>query len=415
VASALPRGALLLTGIYVARASGHEAFADYSLAIATVTLAGGTVGTALMNLGSKRVPELAHRHGAHGAGFASLLAFGAALALMMGIALLALAPALSAGLGRGEALTETLRVASLVVGAMVIHGSLNGLTLGSARFATAGLSAVIGTVAFAALLLPMTFQWGMLGTMGAIGLLYAVMAAFLTSVVGPLARGDVGRPERPKWLSQWQPSAAFLAPIILYTAVFPVVVWVANLLLARGPDAVLNIARFNAAYNWYAIATFVPTVMIQVEFVHLSRARASGQGYEFLRLLRYAVLQNMLVMAALVVAGTLLAGPLMSLFRVDDADGRLCLRLLFLAALFIGTAVPLILAFTIMDKVWIATAHKVGWGLLTHGIACFLRDLGAVAIGIAFAAAYAAHVAVTAMVAIRLMRQFAPANQPASD
>jgi len=277
------------------------------------------------------------------------------------------------------------------------------------------LSAVIGTVAFAALLLPMTIQWGLLGTIGAIGLLYAVMAVRLTSAVGRLVTRDLRRPGRSKWLSQWQPSISFLAPIILYTAVFPIVVWLANLLLARGPAPVLNIARFNAAYNWYAIATFVPTVMIQVEFVHLSRARASGEGYEFLRLLRYAVLQNVLVMTALVVAGALLAGPLMGLFRVDDADGRLCLRLLFLAALFIGTGTPLVLAFTIMDKVWIATTLNVGWALLTLGIAWFLRDLGAVAIGIAFAAAYAVHVVVTAMVAMRLTREFAPANQPATD
>lgn len=406
VANALPRGALLVSGIYVARTAGHASFADYSLAVATVTLGGGMFGTALMNLGSKRVPELAHRTGVSGAGFASLLAFGGALALATASILLVLAPGVAALLGRGVAFGETLSVAAAAVLAIVIHGSLNGLVLGSARFATAGLSALVGAAAFAAALVPFTARWGTSGALAAIAVLYLVMSALLTLPLGPDVSRDIGRPGASrKLLWQWGASIEFLAPIVFYIAVFPVVVWLANLMLARGPDPTLAIARFNAAYNWYAIATFVPSVMNQVEFVHLSRARARGEGQTFLRLFRYSVLQNAVVMAVLVGVGLLLSSTLMALFRVDDAAGRLCLRLLFIAAYFVGVGLPFILMFTIIDQVWVATALNFAWGALTLTGAWLLRDLGAVGLGVAFAVAYAFHLTAAALLAVRFARR----------
>ncbi|MEP6679428.1 MAG: hypothetical protein ABJB78_09020, partial [Betaproteobacteria bacterium] len=41
IANALPRAALLLAGLYVARRFGPDGFARYSLAIVTITVAGG--------------------------------------------------------------------------------------------------------------------------------------------------------------------------------------------------------------------------------------------------------------------------------------------------------------------------------------------------------------------------------------
>jgi O-antigen/teichoic acid export membrane protein len=405
IASALPRAALLVAGLYVARQSGPDAFAQYSLALITVILGGNLVATALMNLGSKSVPELAHAQGGRaGAGFASLLGLGGALAVALGLSVYALAPFAAGLFGLELALTGVLQVAAIVVVAVVIHGSVNGLIMGSARFATAAVSTIAGSAAFVLALVPLSNAWGIAGTLLSLGLLYAVTAAFEGWSARHGVSNDFRSTPRGSRFSQWWPSAGFLAPMLLYIAMFPIVVWIANALLVRGPSPLLNVARFNAAYNWYAVATFVPNVLAQVEFVHFSRAKARGEMTQLSRILRYSILQNLLTMLVVVGAGIILAGPLMDLFRVNDADGRLCLRLMLVAACLTSLGVPTGLLFTVTDRIWIATALNIGWALMTLSTAWLLRDTGAVGIATAFVVAYAVHFVCALALAVRVAR-----------
>jgi O-antigen/teichoic acid export membrane protein len=405
IATALPRAALLLAGLYVARTLGADAFAQYSLAAVTMALGGGMFAMALMNLGTKRVPELAHAHnGREGAGFASLLALGSAIAIALGLGVFALAPTAASLFGLGQSFVGMLRIAACIVGAVVLHGSINGLVLGSARFTTAALSTMAGAAAFAVALVPLTAIFGISGALIAIGMLYTVTAVAEIWSIRHALSIDVAAAKSTKSRPPWQPTAWFLAPMLLYIAMFPIVVWLVNALLVHGPMPFANVARFNAAYNWFAVAIFVPGVLAQVEFVHFSRAKARGEGAKLAHMLRFSILQNLAIMVVIAGLGAVLAGPLMNLFQVGGDDGVLCLRLMFVAAFFVSLGVPTGLLFTVIDRIWFATALNAGWALVTLAVAWLLRDSGAVGVGVAFAFGYAVHFACSFGLVTRMAR-----------
>jgi O-antigen/teichoic acid export membrane protein len=402
VANALPRAALLVAGLYVARRFGADSFAHYSLAIVTVTLAGSLVATAMTNLGGKHVPEAAHRPQAGpGAGHAALLAQGIGLAVLLGAVVCALAPYASGLFRASFDLTGLLRVAALVVVATVVNGTFNGLMAGAARFRAAAISTAIGAAAFAILLSPLADAWGIEGVLAALGVLYVATAACEAWAVRREARADLQAITGADFRGQLRRTSGFLLPLLVFNAMIPAVVWLCNLLLTRGATPVPEIARFNAAYNWYAVAVFVPNVMAQVEFIHLSQAKARGETAALGRLLRLAMLQNLAVMLPLALVGIAAAGPLMDLFRVNDADGRATLQWMLAAAFIASLGTPTGLFFAVIDRIWLATGLNALWAAITLACAWVLRDRGATGAAAAFAIAYGAHALIAGFIAFR--------------
>ncbi|MEP7275438.1 MAG: lipid II flippase MurJ [Betaproteobacteria bacterium] len=403
IANALPRAALLLAGLYVAHRFGPDGFARYSLAIVTITVAGGIFSMALIAIGSKYVPELAAAHGGRrGAGFASVLGFGAALAVLLAAGLYVLATPLAVLLAHPDSLAQTLRLAAPVVLAVVVYGAVDGLLIGSARFAAAAWTTLAGTAVFALTLVALTDRLDLAGALVALGLLWGVTALCQLATIGGAIADDFRRSTRGERLAQWKPVAGFLVPMLLFIAMAPAMVWICNAILARGDAPLPAVARFNAAYNWFAVAAFLPNVLAQVEFVHLSRAKARGDTAGLKPILRLAMAQNLLVMLPLAALGFALSGPLMGLFRVDDIDGRTTLLLMLAAALVASLSNPTGVYFAVIDRIWLATGLNVGWGVVALGLAWALRDHGAVGMGVAFLAAFVVHLACAATLALRL-------------
>lgn len=413
IANALPRAALLATGLYVALRFGPDAFARYSLTIVTITVAGGIVATSITTLGARYVSEQRAAHGGRrGAGFSSLLAFGLALAVVLGALVFALAPVEAALFGGGLALADSLGIAALVVIVLVVHGALNGLAIGSARFALAAAATMVGAAAFAVALVPLAGRLGISGALLAVGVFHLGALVSIAAWAARPALDDLQRTSRIERHAQWKAIAMFLAPVLLFTAMVPVVVWSCNIVLTRGAQPLPAIARFNAAYNWYAVAAFVPNVLAQVEFVHLSQARARGDAAALVHILKMAVLQNILVMLPLAALGAALAGPLMALFHVDDADGRRCLQLMLAAALIASVSNPTGVFFAVVDRIWIATALNLAWAVVALTGAWIWRDSGAVGIALAFVVAYAVHLIAAVVLALRFAGSSARLDAP---
>jgi len=74
-------------------------------------------------------------------------------------------------------------------------------------------------------------------------------------------------------------------------------------------------------------------------------------------------------MLPIALAGIALAGPLMELFRVDDADGRWTLRMMIAAAFIASLGTPTGLFFAVIDRIWLATMLSLGWAALTLALA----------------------------------------------
>ena len=416
IANGLLRIAVLFAGFYVARKFGAEAYARYSLAAVTVLVAGNLPGTVLTTVGSKFVPELsAGRPDRLGRGFAPLLLLTVALSAAIGIALLALAPLLSNMFdhlyGLKASLTGMLQLAALASAAVVLQGGANGMLVGCARFNHAALVNLAAVALFVVLLLPLNNAFGAAGTLVALAALYGGAAALALWANRRLIVRDVRDVSRRVLSRHARSMAAFFVPTLLAAGMVAPVVWLTNTFFARGDAPLHDIARLNASFSWFSVVTFVPAVLAQVEFVRMSQAKARNDTAGLGRAYLMFILQNAAVMLPIAVIGSLAAGPLMNLFQVDDADGRLSLRLMLAAAFMSSLGNPAGLLLAVIDRIWVASLLNAAWAVVALIAAWLLRSHGAPGVGAAFAAAYTLHFIVAGTLAWRMVARHGGARR----
>jgi O-antigen/teichoic acid export membrane protein len=403
VGGALPRLIVLLAGFYVARRYGAEGFARYSLAFVTVMLAGNLPGTTIATVGAKYVAELAH---GRDRGHLSLLLVAAGLALFLGGVLVLLGQFVTRAIGGDDTVAGLMPIAAIVIVAIIVHGAATGMLLGETRFRALALVNFAGALAFAALLVPLNERFGLSGAVLSLAALPA-LAATATLV---LLRRRLTHDQSSNWSTVRRQATAMLAfflPTLIAAGMVTPVTWLVNSLLTRSPGALADVARFNAAYNWFAVISFVPAVLAQVEFVRLARAKGAGDVGQLAVRLRVFLVRNLVLMLAIVLPAIALAGPLASLFHVDDASGRVCVRLMLLAACAAGVGNPAGLFLGVIDRMWIASALNVGWASVVLVCAAVLAEHGAMGVSIAFLIGYCAHLAVAVPVGLRLTSRYA--------
>jgi len=404
IAYVVPRVAVLVAGLYVAHRWGQESFARYSLAAVTLMVVGNLVGASLGTVASKYVPEFARGDATLlGRGFASVVLLAVGFSVTLSVAVICLAPALARAFAVNPPITPLLEISGVAIAACVLNGPAVGLLSGSTKFKHAAFISVLAGAAFAASLVPLNDLAGPGGTLIALAAFYSVSAAAALFIVRVQLRQDVCRSRSHEVRARSITMLRYFAPMLLAAGMITPVVWLCNALLARSANGLSEVARFSAGYNWFAVASSIPAVLAQVEFVRMSKSRATGDSKGLARALRLFVAQNLLFVAPVVIAGAAIAGTLMALFQVDDAQARLCLRLLLASALVASLGNPAGMFLAVIDRIWIASLLNVGWACITLGCATWLRGAGAVGVGVAFLIGYFVHFLVASTIAWKLV------------
>jgi O-antigen/teichoic acid export membrane protein len=400
VAGALPRVAVLLAGLYVARTLGADAFARYSLAAVTFALLGSLPGATLTTTASKFVPEFSGGDVARvGTGFRVIAKFALVLATVLALVVYASAGMVSRWLGVVPPIVDLLHAAALTVFAAIVAGGFVGLLVGSGRFRGSAIAQVAGFVAFAVSILPLGSALGAAGVLFAIAILYAVASALAAwDVRRGLARDTENRSGSPL-----TPVLSFFAATLVAAGFVTPVVWMCNALLAHGEDALVALSQFNAAQQWYAVALFAPAVLAQVEFVRMSQAKARGDVAALSLEMRRFTARNALVMLPLLTCGVLMSPWLAGVYRLDGTAAERTMQIMFAAAFAASLGNPAGLFLAVVDRIWLASGLNVGWGIITLAATWLLRDYGAVGVACAFLAGHVVHAFVATAVAHRLL------------
>jgi len=401
VAGALPRLAVLLAGFYVAQRFGADAFGRYSLALSTLAVAGSLPGSTMTTVASKFVPEFSGGDATHrGDGFAAIALFALLLAAAVGAALWLLAPTLATLFGVEPRIDGLVRAAAAAAVTTVAAGGLIGLLVGSARFATAALAYLAGFALFAAGIVPLSDQFGIAGVLIALASLYLGGALVALAVT---RRGLARDASVAQFGARARALGGFFVPTLIAAGLVAPVVWLANAMIARGPEPLSGLSRFNAAYSWFAVLSFVPAVLAQVEFVRMSQAKARGDTAMLAAEMRRFIVRNGLVMLPLAVGGALLAPLLVGIYRLEGAAAERTLQLMLAAAFVAALGNPAGLFLAVVDRIWLASGLNAAWGIITLALAWWLRDHGAPGVAIAFLLGYTLHCVVATLVAQRLL------------
>ncbi|HVE50490.1 MAG TPA: hypothetical protein VNG69_12855 [Casimicrobiaceae bacterium] len=392
---AIPRISLLIAGLYVAQRFGADAFARYSLVIATVAVAGSLPATSLTTAASKFVAEFEHER----AGSAAIGLLSIIMALVVASLVWAIAPWLAQVFAVEPPITTMLRVAALTIGATIVSGGLIGVLVGAGRFRASALAQLAGFVVFVAALVPLGRALDATGAVIALGLHYAITVVFAVIAARRMLRANGS----PQFARRMRRVLGFLVPVMISSGLITLVVWLVNAIIARGPNPLVEVSRFNAAYSWFAVVSFAPAVLAQVEFVRLSRTKAAGGVATLSDEMRRFTLRNAQLMAILCVAIAVFASPAMGLYRAEGVEAERTLQLLMAAAFMQAIGNPAGLFLAVIDRIWLASALNFAWGMMTLAACWLLRDAGAVGATTAFLVAYAIHFAVATLVARRLV------------
>lgn len=399
IAGALPRVAMLLAGLFVAHRFGPDDYARYSLAFATFALAGTLPGMTLTTVVSRFVPEYFERRHSD-AGMATVVRFTAVVGISLGAFVILLSPALSRLFAVDPPVTALLQLAALAATLTVFAGGMAGWLVGSARFGTSAAAFGFGFLLFAATLIPLSDRWGPGGALLALALLFGGTAVIALVTARPSPWSGFAIAAVPQgYLGLWR----FYLPMLIAAGLVTPVMWLTNALLARHAAPLAELSRFNAAYSWFAVLSFVPAVLAQVEFVAVARARARGERSGLARKLRRFVLQNALVMFPLALVAAALTPALMGLYQLEGPDAERTLMLMIGAAFVASLGNPAGLFLSVSDRTWIASGMNALWGLVTLGLLVLFAQDGAVGAALAFFLAYCLHFALAFTVAHRVL------------
>jgi O-antigen/teichoic acid export membrane protein len=289
-----------------------------------------------------------------------------------------------------------LRSAAVAAAFTIVAGASVGLLVGAGRFSASAAAYGVGFLLFAIAIVPLSAAVGPAGALFALAVLFAGTGAVAIARTG----ASLHDPSRsPHTAGRIRAVWNFFVPMLVAAGLVTPVMWLVNALLARSAAPLDELSRFNAAYSWFAVLSFVPGVLAQVEFVAIAQARARGDTREMSRKLRRFVVQNALVMLPLALAIAALAPFLVGLYRLEGPLAERTLVLMAAAAFVASLGNPAGLFLSATDRTWIASALNLAWGLATISLCWLFREQGATGAALAFLVGYAVHCAIAILVA----------------
>jgi O-antigen/teichoic acid export membrane protein len=393
VGAAISQGSSLAASVATARLLGREQFGQYGMIQSTVGMCGVFAGMGLGLTATKYVAELRQTDPERAGRIIALstaVAIGAAAAVA--VALLAIAPWLSAHTLNAPYLFPELRIGAGLMFLNALIGTQTGVLAGFEAFRTiARVNLARGLLTFP-LAIAGVWLWGLRGAVAAL-----VAAAALGWILNHIAIHaecrENGVPVR------WENFRAdrvvlwkFSLPAFLSGAMTSPAVWAASSLLVNQPHGYAEMGVFSAANQWRTAVGFLPSLLSQPLLSMLSNVAGLGPSKSFGKLLHANLLFSFGISALVAAPVVLCSSLIMAAYGRDFLFGRPVLILMVLAAV-ISSAVSVIgQAIASLNRMWWGFALNGLWALVLLGSAWRLvPPYRAVGLALAVLASYVIH------------------------
>ncbi len=390
--TATSRALTIAAGVLLARILGQLRYGEFGVIQSTVNMFTVLAGLGLGLTATKYVAEFRRtdpQRAGRVIGFSTIVAVvsGGMMALAMVIA----APWLAAGPLAKPHLTGPLRIAGLMLFLQAVQGAQTGAFFGLEAFRRQA-HALLATSALA---LPILVVGAYVG-----GLVGAVWASVVSLAVGWLVNQVVLSQELAQQKVPWTVAASqdetlmlwrFTLPAVLSSLLVVPIHWLCMVLLVNTPSGYEQMAIYNAASPWYALAMAFPSQLAQVALPVFTDQVAVGNTRQSVRTLLATLGASAAFVLPLVAVGSLVSPLIMELYGSSFREGWPTLVVMLLTAAVTATHTAVGQVLVASGRMWIALAMNLGWAILFVGFTLWFRSWGAVGLASARLAAYLVH------------------------
>jgi O-antigen/teichoic acid export membrane protein len=314
------------------------------------------------------------------------LGLNAALGLALAAVAFGLSDLICEGLFRAPALTTALRWASPMILFASLNSNLHGALGGVEAF---GASA--GGYAISALLLlltqiPLTLAYGLNGTALGLTLHGALTFAALGLICRARWAGHGIRLSRPVPSRELRVLLDFSLPAFLCPAVTIVVHWYCVSLLAGTPGGTAEVAAYTAANTYFAIFTFVPSMIGGALLPLLAPGNVSSASSH--RVLYRLVTAVSVVYLAVLAIALPLQQELLGVFGPGYRAYGPLIPLVLVYSYLASVDIFLSQALYLRSRLWYLFGVHIGWSTIFVGCTRWLLSEGVYGMAFARGAAY---------------------------
>jgi O-antigen/teichoic acid export membrane protein len=313
VAMGISNAAGLATGVVLARLLGREGYGEVGVIVASCSLFAQLGGLGLGLTATKYSAQMRSVDTASvGRFLGGILLLASLSSLVAGLLVAIFAPQLAHVLNR-SGLVNPLRLAGLVLCLQGIDSVQGAILAGYEAFAALARVMLLRVLVNVPATIIGAYAYGLNGVVGAM----AVTSVFTVGVNRAALKSIFSRAgitiRYVVDLGMLRPLWEFTLPAFLTTIVTLVSTWGVNAVLVNQPDGYFQMGLFNAANQWRALGTFIPSVFNQATFSINSNLFATNRGSYHRSVVGNLVVQGT-VAAIVVILLSVLAPYLMRLY-----------------------------------------------------------------------------------------------------
>lgn len=392
VGTAISRGLVQISAIFVARMLGAESYGEFGMIRSTIGVFGVFAGFGLGLTTTKYVAEFRERNKARAG---RVLALSLLVAVMssglMSLLLLILAPWLAENTLAAPHLVPYLRLGGLLLFFSAMNGAETGSLAGFEDFKAIATVNFWAGVANFPLMIGCTYFWGLAGALVSLTTGMALNLGLNVWMVRHVAKRHSIIYDFQHCFEELNVLWKFSLPAALTGALVGPVTWITNTMLVKQPLGYVELGIFTAADQWRTALMFIPRILTSVFLPIFSDLNARA-AYEDDSALDRTILRGQLVMGISVLPiGTLMVAfrqPIWRLYGSGYENGEIAFTGTVCAAMIASVVAIIGPVVQAKDDAWFGFLINAVHGVTLLLTALFLVNFGASGLALSYVIAY---------------------------
>lgn len=385
-------GFTLVTMILIARLLGKQAYGQFVVIQSTLGMAGVVAGVGFGMTATRYVADLRVRDSVRLAHILALMdrvifTFG----FIASVLLITLSKCIATSALNSAYLALPLSIAAFSMFFTALDSYNKSILIGLESMRILAIVTIIGTTLGLPIMIIAAKSYGLIGLAVAL-VINSLLQLSISKYQVEKSLKYFAITKRPQgcW-KEWPVLRDFALPSLLSGVFVPPAHWWCQAMLANKLNGYAEIALLGVAMQWFNVVMFLPNTAGRALLPILTEHFASGDNRQAVKLLKLAIISNLVVVIPVAVIISIASPWIMSTYGPQFQDGSIDLALIVCIAILVVGAAPVGQILAAGERMWLGAAMNLCWAIVYLGSALVLSKFGALGIVCSLGIAYVVH------------------------